>query len=455
MTKVMKKFLFYVFMWVLATHALSAQKVLPPSVQPYASKWQHSIVKNLQRIGYQIPDMHNGAGKSIGVNDRSAFLQLDSTKTFYAYDVPFPGDSTPLFRSKFRYEPLNTKIEENNQFENGIWLPLNRITVLSDDLGRDVEISAEIYDVNTKDFSPESRLLVYPRGNSDTLVDSVFTYGWNAQAQQWVAIFIMLNQYGPNDRLLESRSLLDVFGQPVWFKDKYTYDANGDNVKIESYGLLDGFEILTSKLEIKYDKNQPVETVAFIVDENGEFAPQSRITRTFVMGNREKQVNSYEWNLENNDWFQTEGITYDYDNERRVIQKETIIYHKEDPEERERLTYAYKQGENLALESSFIWLDNDFILWDRKYYYYRGAASVKGNQGNLPLSLVPNPTLGHTQIQLDEPAVIKIYNTHGDLISSGLYQPNTTLLLHDLPVGLYYITARTEKEMFSGRLVKM
>ncbi len=455
MTKVMKKFLFCVFMWGVSGQMLSAQKTLPPSLQPYAPNWHHSIVKFMQRMGYQMPTMHNDLVGSAGVQDRSAFLQLDSTKTFYAYDVPFPGDSTPLFRSKYRYEPLNIKIELNEQFENGSWLTLNRSTVRSDDLGRDVEITAEAYDQPTKDFTPDSRLLVYPRGSSKNLFDSVFTYRWDPQAQDWVMIFTILNQYSPNDRLLESRSLLDVFGQPVWFKDKYIYDANGDNIRVESFGLLDGFEIMTSKVEIRYNQNQPVETIAYAVNEMGEFEPQSRITRSFVLTDREKQVNSYEWDLENNDWFQTEGVTYDYDNERRVIQKETTFYHKEDPEERERFTYAYKQGENLALESSFVWIDNDFILTDRKYYYYRGAASAKGSESNLPLTLLPNPTIGHAQLQLNEPAVINIYNTNGDLISSGMYQPNATLLLYDLPNGLYFITARTEKEMFSGRLVKI
>lgn len=451
----MKKLIFYVLLWAVAPQAIFAQKALPPSLQPYAVNWRHTVVKSMQRLGYQMPTAQNEIAKTTGVKDRSSLLQLDSTKTFYAYDVPFPGDSTPLFRSQYRYEPLNTKIEENEQFENGTWLKINRTTFLSDGQGRNVEITAEVFNDSLQHYIPDSRLKTYPRNNSQTLLDSIFAYRWEPQTQAWTLIFATLNQYGPNDRLLESRSLIDLFGQPIWLKDKFIYDANGSNIRVESYGILGGFEIPTSKVENTFDMRQPVETIAYTMDDNGNFAPQSRITRTFVLTDKEKEVNSYEWDLETGDWRQTEATVYDYDNQRRVVAKETVWYHKDEPEERSLLRYAYKEGDNLALESSFVWLDNQFLLTDRKFYYYRGTTSTQDGLADLSLAISPNPTIGQVQILLDEPATITLYDANGGLVSSGVYQPQPTLSLYDLPNGLYFITARTENKMFSGRLVKM
>ncbi|MDX2281997.1 MAG: T9SS type A sorting domain-containing protein [Saprospiraceae bacterium] len=443
----------WALLWAIAIVPATAQKRLPVSLQPYVANFTYPVAKTLQKAGFALPGITPHTQHSM-VQQRFSPLQLDSTKTFYGYDVPFPGDSTPLFRSKYRYEPLNVKIEENEQFEDGKWKKMSRNTFLGDGLGRDLEITGEIYLDSSQQYFPESRLLNYPHGNSKTLSDSIFAYSWNMDTQEWTLILEVHNQFDANDRLLESRSLIDLFGTPVWLKDKYFYDAQGDNIRIETYFSDGAFEVLTAKVENAFENHQPVETIAYIVDDNSGFAPQSRVSRTFESG-LEKETLSFEWNYETNDWQQTESIRYDYDSAKRVIFNEKTFYVENGPAEQERITYAYKDEDNLALESIYFGFDNNFFLSDRKYYYYSGGMSGTNDLKAEALTLRPNPTLGQVQIQLDEQAVYKVFNATGELVSSGICQPNSTLQLNNLPTGMYFISAFTSNKMFSGRLVKI
>jgi hypothetical protein len=450
----MQKQPFIVLLWLLTGQILFAQNTLTPSLKTPAPNWRQSIIKGMQHLGYSLPTVQQGLTKNTGTHNRFNLLQLDSTKTFYGYDVPFPGDSTPLFRSKYRYEPLNVKIEENEQFDAANWKKMTRSTFLADDLGRDLEITAEIYLDSLQQYFPESSLRNYPHGNSKTLSDSIFAYSWNMDTQEWMLIFEVRNQFDANDRLLESRSLIDLFGAPVWLKDKYFYDANGDNIRIETYFADGPFEVLTAKVENEFENHQPIETIAYIVDDNSGFAPQSRVSRTFE-SDLEKETLSFEWNDETNEWQQTESIRYEHDSENRVTQSDKTFYFDNEPSEQERIKYAYKAGENLALESIYLGFDNEFYLSDRKYFYYKGSVSGANDLKAETLTLSPNPTFGQVQMQLDEPAVYKVFNAHGELVSSGICQPNSTLELNDLSTGMYFLSAQTETTTFAAKLMKL
>jgi hypothetical protein len=119
-------------------------------------------------------------------------------------------------------------------------------------------------------------------------------------------------------------------------------------------------------------------------------------------------------------------------------------------------TYDYVEDDNLKSEANYYWNVSDFFLIDRKFYYYvDGTLSDKSPILTAsPLEVSPNPSTGLARLNLEVPAMIRIYNTQGELVSNRVYQPNQTLNISDLPTGLYFVTARSTDQAFVGRIVK-
>jgi len=452
MTKVMKNILF-ALLWAIVLVPVSAQKTLPQSAQPYAGYFTPNVANALKKAGF---DLSTNATRDLNphAQQRSGVLQLDSTKSFYGYDLT--GDSLPIFRTIYQYPQPILEIQTEYQFENDVWLTLNRSNIFKDNQGRIVEIVSEAFDMDKGDFKPDSRALVFPHENSQVLVDSFYVYGWDTLATDWSLLFFSTNQYDAQDRLIISISSFDYLGQPLLFKDVYTYDANGDNTLVESFALFNGDEVPSSKRELKYDNHLVTQVVAFIPDGVGGYLAQSKITYAYTSFDKEEQVNSYEWSFDANDWAQNQGDTYGYDNAQRVNAKETVLYNQDGSEERNLSTYDYVEDDNLKSEANYYWSVSDFVLIDRKFYYYGdGTLSDKSPIYTAPpLEVSPNPTSGLARLNLEVPATIRIYNTQGEMVSNGAYQPNQTLNISDLPTGLYFVIAHSSDQAFVGRLVK-
>lgn len=446
------------FLFVFLTGFLvqvSAQKTLPPSLQPFAQHLDYKIVKSLHSMGFEMPATPGQVVAKAGAQDRSNELQLDSTIQFYAYSIPEATDSLPLARTRYKYLQADVKVEINDYFENGVWLPLNRSTHISDDLGRLIEAEAEVFDPSAQGYRPDSRVLAYPHEDSPVLLDSFFVWQWNVNTLEWVMLMFNRNVYDDQDRLIENYTSFDLFGQPLVFKDVYTYDANGDNTLIETFGLIDGLEYPAGKRTISYVNHLPVELIYYVTSELGEYEAQSRITYTYTEFDREEQVDSYEWSLETNGWVNTQSILFTYDDVQRVSSKTTIFFEQDGSETRDVVDYYYRKGDLLALEEVFFRdAEGLYTLSDRKYYYYSEQTSAAEEPRAIPLKVQPNPTTGMVQLSLKEPALIRIYNTRGELVSSGEYRPDYLLNLSDLPDGLYFITARATGEQYTGRIVK-
>lgn len=167
-------------------------------------------------------------------------------------------------------------------------------------------------------------------------------------------------------------------------------------------------------------------------------------------------MDNYAWRLDLSDWFQTERNTYTYDALQRITAKEPLFVAEDGTEDRERIGYTYIEDENLASESIFLWDGLDFYLSDRKYYYYNNgfSAAPEPVRTALPLVVSPNPTVDRVRLQLDEPALVYLYNAQGALLHSIQYQARATLDVSGLPNGLYFLTARSEKALYNGRMVK-
>ncbi len=455
MTKVMKNSLI-ALLWALVSVSAFAQKELPVSVQNNKSVVKPELLQMIKRLGFET-EKTLVTSVLPTAQSRSNVLVLDSIKVFIGYDLEPNGDSIAQNLTTYDYPESWEKVETVYTYENGIKLPLSRSTIYSDVLNRIVEVYAESWNMEKGDFVPDSRAVSYPRGTDPELIDSIFVYGFDTLNNSWVTLFFTTNLFDNQDRLLESVSSFDYFGQPLLFKDVYTYDANGDNNLVESYAVFDGTEFLSSKRELTYQNHLPVEVIAFVVDEFSGFSAQSRITYAYNNQQLEEQVNGYEWSFENNGWVQTTGTTYAYDNTGRLISKLEELFNQDGSVEQDLYTYDYVEDQKLHSEAhSYGDGAGGFLLFDRTFYYYSdGTLAENEPQSNAqPLKVSPNPTAGMIRLDLEEEAMVRIFTADGSLISSGICQPNTFMQLDHLPSGLYVISAQGAKGIYTGRLVK-
>lgn len=427
-----------------------AQKRLSPSIRPLAVNWTYSVVKSMQRAGFDMPTM---PANTLTSNQGSYALQLDSTKTFYEYSQGWGGDSTPIFRTTYVYPQTNTKIETNFQYDNGQWQPLHRSTISHDDQKRLVAVSAEIFDAESQTFRPDSKLEIFPHGDSPELIDSFLTSLWDSTILDWRILLANENLFDPQDRILESVTLLNNLGDTLIFKEVFAYNANGDNHLIEEFDLSGNDVIPSGRTEITYVDHRPLE-VLVLVSDGISFLPQRRTNYAYnLFGELRKQM-EFKWNPEENRLYLFKTNDYAYDPTQRLS---TITTSWHTTEERQLTHYGYLADENLYVEIVLHWDDDlfDWVLDSKKYYYYAGFVSVDPDPITVrSLDLSPNPTAGLTRLKLDGPAQIQIFNANGAMVSSREYRPEDLLNLADLPSGLYFITARSASEVYAGRIVK-
>jgi len=427
-----------------------SQRRLSPSLQPYAENWTYTLVKSMHQAGFDMPTM---PANTFVTNQGPNAMQLDSTKTFIEYTAGWGGDSTPVFRSTFTYPLPNTKIETNFQYDNGQWQPLNRSTIIGDGQQRLVEVIAEVFDSEIQTFIPDSRIEIFPHGNSPELIDSFFTFLWDSTMLDWRVMVANENLFDPQDRLLESVTLLDNFGNKLLFKEVYTYNANGDNHLIEEFDISGALVIPTSRTEISYVDHQPLE-VLILVSDGTSFIQKSRTNYAYNLFGAVRKQMHFEWDATGERWYLFKTTDFAYDNAQRLSTKTTDMHLVE---EREAISYGYIADKNLYVEIVLNWDDDlfDWVLVGKKYYYYAGFVSVDPSPNAAqPLEVSPNPTAGLARLHLDGPAFIQMYNTQGELVRSGEHQPDHLLNLSELPSGLYFMVARAENEVFTGRIVK-
>jgi hypothetical protein len=440
--------------WALAISHLFAQKALPPSAANHVSYWTGSAKQLLDKAGF-VPMGEAAQVPSHEVSSRVADLQLDSTILFSNYTGT--PDSTPVSRTTHTYPLAGAEVLVEWYYENADWQPLNRNTVIKDDLGRLVETMSEQYDPAAQAFVLDSRLEIFPRGSFPDLVDSIFVYAWDPNLNDWQRLMSILNSFDGVGQLAESLTTIDVFGQPMQFKDVYVYDDNGDNILISSYLVEGGLEIPANQVLMEYE-NHLVTSVTAMVSDGFDFLPQSRNTYEYTAFGKESIVESYEWDATANDWANTQTVLYDYDDLQRVSLKETRLYELGGGESREQLVYSYVEDELLALEETYIWDGGGFyFLTDRKYYYYsgEGPSSVFNPLPVGALGMYPNPTTRFLQVDIEEEASVQVFDQLGRLVLHQQEQPGgITLDLSEQPSGIYSVRAVTEDKYYAGRLVK-
>lgn len=453
MTKAMKKILFALLLALPMLQA-AAQRPLPPSLHKYTQSWSYPVINMMRKAGFDLKAASTNPAPA-KAESRSNDWQLDSTNTFFGYTLSAGGDSSPVNRSTYTYPQPGTQEETNFQFDNGVWITLNRVTYSKDNLDRIVNTYAEAYDPVKGDFVPDSRLEAYPHGNSQILLDSFNVYSWDSLASNWTLLIASQNQYDAQDRLIQSVSTFDYFGQPLLFKDVYSYNAAGDNHLIQSFAVFNGAEIPSSKNELLYSNHLLIQTIQFASDQLGGYIQQVRSTFAYTASKQLMQENTYEWNAAVGDWAPTQFDKYEYDNENRVSVKETIHIEQDGSESRERFSFAYLEGELIAKEDSYIWDGTDYYLSDRKYYHYsKDGQAASPEVETLRLRITPNPTTGLINIELPENAGLHLFDAQGREMGIFLQREGNQLNVSALPAGWYLISADSADSRFVGKFLK-
>ncbi len=431
---------------------VQAQHSLAPSAKKHRNSFPEKVEHLLNKAGFDA-QIHTINPSS---QPRFTALQLDSTKTFYGYDLNQPGDSTPLFRTVYTYPETNIKVEINSQLETGEWLPLNRITSVYDEQNRLVEVVAQAYDPFEGSFVPDSKLETFYRGNSAELIDSFTVSQWSPDLMDWVVQLSTWNVFDNENQILESYSSIGFLGEPVLFKDTYFYDANGDNHLIESTAIFEGEEISTGRTENTYMNHLLTAAVVYTSD-GFNFFPESRETFLYAPFGFIARHSIMAWNVEIENWQLAQTTDYQYDEEQRISEKFITFYENGAPADAERPTYEYVEGENLALETTYLF-DADSEIWSldsKKYYYYDGLTAIPNEPVQvLALPLAPNPTTGMVKIGIEEVLAVQLFDATGKMISSQLLQPGQMMDLSSLPAGIYQLVAQNEASFYGGRIVK-
>jgi len=440
----MKNYFLPALIWAFAVSQSFAQKAFAPSLRPYADGWSQNVKRLLNHAGF---DLRAEALRSP--------IQLDSTKTYYGYNQPTLGDSTPLHRSNYTYPSANTKVEINYQWENDAWLPLSRTTLVSDGQQRIITALSEAYDPESQKYEPDSRLTNFPHGDSPNLIDSFFVHGWDTIAQDWMLLIATRNAFNAQDQLMESASIFNYFGVPVLFKDAYLYDVEGNNHLIEQYALFDGSETPTGRTEISYVDHLPIEVTAFASD-GIHFFPSSRTNYAYTLFGALRLELNFEWKDENSQWALMRRTEYRFDGEQRLSSKETTL-NPTSSAERELIAYSYTKDDKPLIEMFFNWDDDlfDWVLDSKKRYYYSGFISANPDLDKaLALQIAPNPTSDAVRLTLENEALVQVFSHSGQLLQSRLLQPGQVLNLVDLPTGIYQVVAQQGSDYHIGKVLK-
>lgn len=428
-------------------------------------------IASLQRIERELPAhvvqvlkraQHRMTSKIQSPVLRTEPFRLDSTVRFIAYDLT-TKDSTPVVRTRNHYPSPNVTVEYQDQFDEGQWQILSRFTQTRDQLGRMIELSGESYDADTEQYTVESRLLLYPRGNSMEMLDSVVIHAWNPDIEQLEKALKQNNVYNEKNQLIRIWSEVVVDGFKVQLLENYTYNAAGENTLIEDFKIFFGIMAPSTRTEMSYKDGKLQEHVLSLYVQ-GKFIPSDRETFAYFTGGYRQEV--FVWVDSSTSWYKIQNLDYRSDKWQRIVSLEKKSRGSGgNPDTRHFEKFQYiTEGEganskDFALEELYLWdLDqNKFILNERKHYYYRGIST------DLPelevdaktLRVYPNPSTDKVYLSLEQDAQVQVCNAAGQVMLSQQVLNGQALDIHALPKGVYYFLARQEQRLYSGKMIKL
>ncbi|MBK9492115.1 MAG: T9SS type A sorting domain-containing protein [Haliscomenobacter sp.] len=305
-----------------------------------------------------------------------------------------------------------------------------------------------------KKYQPESKLILYRRGNFSTLIDSVAIYIWNEDSNNWEKTLLQTNSYNAQNRLARELSEITVEGLKYQSMVTYTYNEAGKNTLIEEVNLFFGIVSPVSRTAMTYNPEGKLKEVMVSLYLRGEFVLSEREVFAYKPGAYKQDT--YLRDETTGVWNKTQSLLYKLDVWNRTASLEkTFMGFDGNPEARELTVYGYVVNgdqpnyQHLTMEQIYQWdkATGAYNLSDRKFYHYRGISTdlpdleVKAKS----LLIFPNPAQDKIQLSLEEDAQVWVYNVLGQQLLSRRLGAGQSLDVMQLSRGVYYVVAQHER----------
>ncbi len=299
---------------------------------------------------------------------------------------------------------------------NSNWIGLEKIEWSYDVENNQIEEINYLWDSFFNDWVPKTKdeFIRDEFGNEITVV-----YQWKSAANNWIKENKYENFYDSSDNLT---SIIDYEWDSIsqnWienWREELGYDNNGREILVINYDWdsLANDWIQRWKLEQTYGNTRLY----------AEYSWDKNQNEWIGIWKRETFFNEYEdWTFEAD--YKWDSLTNNWDLNWKI-----------------RCDRIYNNSGYLLIESNLEWETDisDWILTNRKYYYYRNGeiTGIPDQSANL-ISLFPNPTDSYLYISgLNHVTQIKIYTVCGNLV----FQKNVLkepLFIASLPQGVYIL----------------
>jgi hypothetical protein len=444
----MKQFLLPVLLWTLAISPIFAQSQMPSEAHYYVTE----LSQQSQRL-LEIAGLLRTTEEPARIETRATDLRLDSTATFHNYS---PTDSMPKTLTWYMYPQENATVNIDFAWDVDHWIISNRTTTLTDELGRIVDVIAQRWDETAQGYVPESRLEVFPHGDSHTQIDSFFVSVY-VEGGTWSREFSTWNTYNNADQITESLSEFVFFGESLHLLDKYFY-VNDRLDKVETYQVFEGEEMLGSVQFYLYQDGLVWATMTHVAAGIGELVPETREEYTYDENGQVILQNHYVYDFEKQDWKFYQADSYIYNALGRVTLQELVTIDGAGVTTRTRTISDYINDEYISVQENTLY---DFAsdTWhtiDKTFYHYSELVAV---DPELPadadkLIMFPNPTTGTINMEVDGETSVYVYGMNGQLLNATTIRQGQALDLSALPAGMYEVRANSISKSYAGKLIK-
>lgn len=365
-------------------------------------------------------------------------------------------DSTAFQRVQYDYPIPTQRIETTYQFEVGLWVAQTRFNYTFDAMGRTLETIFERYDPGSKVFYPQIRTQNFPRGNSLSQADSVFTYNWSDSQQAWELSIGQRNRFNAQNQLVETITSIAFSGQSFRNRDLNFYDANGNNTRSENYTFLNGQYVKTGFSVQVFDNQQLRSNTRYAPVPPADSVPLSRTLITYTPNKLISSTEGFTWDIAAKEWKKSSSTVYLYNAEQQVQSQVTTLSIAAE-EQKSRADFFYTANGKIAREESYqgSGTPTEWSLDSKKFYYYDLASSLQEPAFAPKLfKISPNPSTDEVRLDLPWGSSFQVFNAGGQLQASGVMNGQKALDIRDWNSGMYWILARKGTEILLGKIIK-
>ena len=365
-------------------------------------------------------------------------------------------DSVAFQRAQYDYPIPTQRIETSYQFEAGLWVAQTRFNYTFDAMGRTLETIFERYDPGAKVFYPQIRTQNFPRGNSLSQADSVFTYSWSDSQQAWELSIGQRNRFDAQNQLIETITSIAFSGQSFRNRDLNFYDANGNNTRIENYIFLNGQYTRTGFTVQVFDNQQLRSSTRYAPVPPADSVPLSRTLITYTPNKLISSTEGFIWDIAAKEWKKSSNTVYTYNAEQQVQSQVTTLSTAAE-EQKSRTDFFYTANGQFAREESYqgSGTPTEWSLDSKRFYYYDLASSLR-EPALTPKSfkISPNPSADEVRLDLPLGSSFQVFNASGQLQASGVMNGQKAMDIRSWNSGMYWVVARKGTEVLLGKIFK-